>query len=189
MQGPSRSITLRLSVVAIFLMTFVCAASMVFGLLSLAGHGPIAEAMPLTWRIRLAAATLGALTIFDLVAIRRNHFCPLTPRRQTPAVLIYRGTVPAAAAVWGFDTGLMVTTFRVAATSWGALVLALLGLASWWWSALAYAAAFTVPLSLMMLFQPVEEMDLLTPLRRRAQALSAVLLVASSALLVTTTGM
>jgi hypothetical protein len=48
------------------------------------------------------------------------------------------------ASLWGLDTGLVITTFRVAAVTWGALYLAALGLSSPW-AGVAYAGAFLLP--------------------------------------------
>lgn len=167
---------------AIFATTFVCGAMIVFGLSSLAGSGLTAIAVSVAWRTRVGATTLVALAFIDLVAIRQNHICPLGVRRQTPALLIYRHAVPTVAAVWGFDTGLAVTTFRVAATTWGALVLAMLGLATWW-TGIAYGLSFTVPLIILMMSQPVENVERLIPGRRVAQFASALLLLAGGVLL------
>ena len=54
-----------------------------------------------------------------------------------------------AAAVWGLDTGLAVTTFRVTAATWAVLVAVLTGMAPWWIGA-SYALAFVLPLTALM---------------------------------------
>jgi hypothetical protein len=53
------------------------------------------------------------------------------------------------ASIWGFDTGLAVTTFRVTAATWGALLLTVLGL-SGWATGVAYGIAFAAPISVLM---------------------------------------
>ena len=53
------------------------------------------------------------------------------------------------ASIWGFDTGLAVTTIRVAAATWGAILLTLLGL-SGWQTGIAYGLAFAIPITILM---------------------------------------
>ncbi len=71
-------------------------------------------------------------------------------RRQTPKNLIYRYGNQVGALLWGLDTGLAVTTFRVSAATWAVLALTLLNLAPWWLGAV-YAAGFCLPLALATL--------------------------------------
>jgi hypothetical protein len=63
-----------------------------------------------------------------------------------------RHRVRIAALIWGFDTGLLVTTFRVAAVSWGALLLTALGLARPW-TGISYGLGFAIPF-LFLVFRP-----------------------------------
>ena len=74
-------------------------------------------------------------------------------RRQTPKQLFHRFGPSAGALLWGLDTGLVVTTFRVTSLSWAALALAALGLVPWW-SGLLYAIGFTVPAAALVLAVP-----------------------------------
>ena len=53
------------------------------------------------------------------------------------------------ASIWGFDTGLAITTIRVAAATWGAILLTLLCL-SGWQTGIAYGLAFTIPITILM---------------------------------------
>ena len=98
--------------------------------------------------------------------------------------------MPVVASVWGFDTGLLVTTFRVAAVSWAALFLAGLGLVPTW-TGVSYGLGFTLPFLLLIsrprLGRPAPaDPGLESILRKRPaiQALSALLLVASAAILI-----
>ncbi len=148
-QGPSRSRRLRLSVAASFAGAFVAAALGVFALAWTAGAALGAADLPLAWRRGLAAAALGAFAALDAAALHRSRYCPLGWRRQTPRRLMYRHGAVTVAAAWGFDAGLVVTTFRVAALTWGALAFAVLGLAPWW-AGLGYGLAFAVPLTVLL---------------------------------------
>lgn len=90
-----------------------------------------------------AMAVVGATA--DLIAIRRRSFS-LGPHRQTPKQLFHGGrwwwVTPL---LWGLDTGLIGTTYRVSFGSWLLLLLALLGLAPPW-AGLIYGLSFSVPL-------------------------------------------
>ena len=118
------------------------------------------------WRLGIVAACLVVFAFVDLVAIRRRIYCPLSWRRQTPQSLRFRYGVMTTAAVWGFDTGLAVTTFRVAAVTWGALLLTFFGFGSWK-TGLAYALAFVIPIVLVLNGQHAE--------RRSSKSLEALL--------------
>lgn len=148
----------------------------------------------LPWRLRAAIAAAGLLflAVMDCVAIARSSYCPVSWRRQTPRSLLRRYDTRVVALVWGFDTGLLVTTFRVAAVSWGALVLTALGL-SHGWTGIGYGLGFAIPF-LFLLFRPqlgrasrgAGEPGLEAMLRKRPvlQALSATLLCASGLIIV-----
>jgi hypothetical protein len=56
----------------------------------------------------------------------------------------------AVATFWGLDTGLVVTTIRVAAVSWAALYLAALDFSPGW-TGLAYGLGFIAPFFLLLL--------------------------------------
>lgn len=103
---------------------------------------------PVTWMT--AAGMLAVLALFDLGA-----FGLRTPmwRRQTPKELYHRFGPSTGALLWGLDTGLVVTTFRVTSLSWAALALTALGLLPWW-SGLLYAIGFTVPAAALVLAVP-----------------------------------
>lgn len=97
-----------------------------------------------------AAALLTLLVLIDsgVVGIRTPSW-----RRQTPKQLEDRLGPARAAFVWGLDTGLVVTTFRVTSLSWAALALTLLGLVPWWAGSI-YALGFTVPVAAFILVVP-----------------------------------
>jgi hypothetical protein len=67
---------------------------------------------------------------------------------------MFRYNFLVAAAIWGFDTGLAVTTIRVAGLTWAALLLAVFGLAPWW-TGIAYATGFAIPLVGLICLHPV----------------------------------
>jgi hypothetical protein len=179
-----------------FAAAFVAGAVAIFAAAAAIGSAFGTARLPLQWRIGLAGALLLPLAAVDLLAIAKSTYCPIGWRRQTPRILMRRHPMPVVASVWGFDTGLVVTTFRVAAASWGALILATLGLSPRW-SGLGYALAFTLPF-LMLVSRPAlgsagggtapADPGLEWMLRKRAaiQALSAVLLGTSGAILIGT---
>jgi hypothetical protein len=74
-------------------------------------------------------------------------------RRQTPQRLFYMFGATRGALLWGIDTGLMFTTFRVTSLTWVTFTLAFLGLLPWW-AGIAYAAGFVVPAAILILLVP-----------------------------------
>ena len=167
---------------AAFASSFITGAVVIFALASLGGAGA-RLAVPLRWRIAAAAVCLFALAAADLFSLHRKSYCVIGMWRQARQSLVRDHPVTIVAAVWGFDTGLALTTFRVAAVTWGALILALFGFASWW-IGIAYGVAFTVPL-LALLLTETNGGQLERLLRRRPviQSLSAVLLLAAGGFL------
>jgi len=72
------------------------------------------------------------------------------PYTDTETALVHRYKITTVAAIWGLDTGLAITTFRVAAITWGALLMTGLELSSWW-IGFGYGVGFIVPLSIQFL--------------------------------------
>jgi hypothetical protein len=172
---------------------FVAGATTVFSLIyALSGLTGVAS-VPLELRVGIGAAGLLALGAVDVRARRRSTYCPLSWRRQTPKALIRRRSATVVAAVWGFDIGLAITTMRVAAITWGAILLAGLGL-SVWFAGLAYGLGFALPFVVLLwthragrlAFSPSPvDPGLESMLARRSalQAVSAVLLIGAGAAL------
>ncbi|HEX2123392.1 MAG TPA: hypothetical protein VHL59_17305 [Thermoanaerobaculia bacterium] len=163
----------------VFAASFIAGAIAIFGAAALGGAALRAAGVSLTWRMAIGAALFAALAVVDLRAIRTGAYCPIGWRRQTPQ----RGTrfgALVSAAVWGFDTGIVVTTFRVAAITWGALSLTLLGLAPWW-IGIGYGLGFTVPIVFLLLTRDANSDSLQRLLRMRSllQSCSAIALVLS----------
>lgn len=101
----------------------------------------------------VAAAVLGLLLALDAWRARRPGAVGPSWRRQTPKHFVYDYGSISAALLWGLDAGLVVTTYRVTSLSWAALVVAFFGLVPWW-SGLAYAAGFAVPVLVAILLVP-----------------------------------
>lgn len=139
----------RIGTATAFASAFIAGAIVTFGVASLLGAAALAS-LPLAVRERIGVGALIALAVFDLIAIRRKSHCALGLSRQTPKTFAYRFNAVVTAAAWGFDAGLALTTFRVAAITWGALTLALLGLADWG-TGVAYGVAFAAPLLVLWL--------------------------------------
>jgi hypothetical protein len=193
-QGPTPSRTVRIGIAAAFAGAFVGGALTIFAIVNVVGTALGFTQLPFEWRVGLAGGGLLSLAAVDLRAIAKSTYCPISWRRQTPRDLLRRYRMTVAASVWGFDTGLIVTTFRVAAVGWGALFLAALGLLPLW-AGLGYGLAFTLPF-LVLLMRPrlgrssrdaaPADPGLESMLRRRAaiQGWSAALLITSAGILI-----
>jgi hypothetical protein len=176
---------LRVRVLVAFAAAFVAGAVVIFTAASLAGLAAGVALIPSTWRVLIAATVFAALAVIDVVSIRKRRYCPIGWRRQTPRRIGDRGLGPTvSAAVWGFDTGIIVTTFRVAAITWGALAMAALGLAPWW-IGLGYGLGFAIPIMVMLVAQNPDSESLQRLLGKRSilQFASAVALVLGSVLI------
>ena len=140
----------RLGVAAAFAVSFLLAAVAAFWVVATMGARLGVGGMTLESRLALGAVFLLPMAIVDLRAMKASTYCPLGWRRQTPRGMLRRHHQLLVATFWGIDTGLVVTTFRVAAVSWGALVLAGLNLSPRWVGA-AYALGFLVPFTVLTL--------------------------------------
>jgi hypothetical protein len=123
---------------------FTAASVAVFGFAALAGAG-VNTLAGRTAAGYVSVAGLAAAALLDLYAIRKTKWCPVSVRRQAPQAIMYELGMKRAALAWGLDAGLVFSTFRVSAISWAVMLGCLTGLAPWW-TGLAYAAGFLVPL-------------------------------------------
>jgi hypothetical protein len=144
-QGRSIPLRLRFEVAIFFAAAFIAAALAVFVLANLVGTALHVSELPVAWRLSMAGIILLALAVTDIYAFRSKTYSPISWRRQTPRGLMRRYSPPLVALLWGADTGLAVTTFRVSAATWGALVLTFLGFGIWW-IGICYGVSFVVPL-------------------------------------------
>jgi hypothetical protein len=192
-KGSSYKTGLRIRVLLVFTLTFISASLLIFGATAFAGSALGVTKLRVELRIGVAVVTLVALALVDLIAIRKRRYCLLGLRRQTPKSLARRHQVTTVAAAWGFDAGLVITTFRVGAITWGALILTGLGFSSVW-VGLGYGLAFTVPLVVLILKQPSADppgaqnsigpgLDRLLTNRPFVQLASAIALLTSAGLL------
>jgi len=121
---------------------FAMSATIVFYLLWLIGkvtaHYPVSAVLPF------------ALSLMALIDFSYPRFVIPSIRRQTPRQLLGSYRPRVAGLVWGLDAGLVVTTFRSSAASWAGAALMLAGWGQWW-SGLAYAAGFALPLLVIVL--------------------------------------
>lgn len=96
----------------------------------------------------LVIAVVGV--IVDVRAVIRKGWS-FGLRRQTPKGLTRLGEHAwVTPYVWGFDTGLVFTTYRVSFVTWLVLICAIAGLAPPWLGAI-YGMAFALPLVAMTL--------------------------------------
>lgn len=182
----------RLSVAAAFAGSFLLAALAAFWAAATVGTRLGVGGMALESRLALGAVLLLPMALVDLRAMQASTYCPIGWRRQTPRGLL-RGHHPVlVATLWGIDTGLVVTTFRVAAVSWGALMLAGLNLSPTW-IGVAYALGFLVPFIVLTLRTRLGRaaragvamdpgLESMLRLRSFMQGTSAAMLVATAAL-------
>ena len=194
MQGSTSRRSLQVRIAAAFVAAFLSGALTIFAIVSVVGVALGLTQLPFEWRVGLAGVGLLPLAAVDLRAIAKSTYCPISWRRQTPRSLLRRYRITVAVSVWGFDTGLIVTTFRVAAVGWGALFMAALGLLPLW-AGLGYGLAFTLPFLVLLTRSRLgrSSMDaapsdpgLESMLRRRAaiQGVSAALLITSAGILI-----
>jgi hypothetical protein len=101
-------------------------------------------------RIAVVIVVAVVLAVTDVVAIGRGGMA-LGFRRQTPKSVADDPDRPwwVTPLIWGGDTGIIGSTFRVSSTSWVVLLAALAGLAPWWAGAV-YGAAFVIPLAVVV---------------------------------------
>jgi hypothetical protein len=125
---------------------FTVSAVMAIGAVHVAGAAFGLTVVPVHARIWFALPLCAALCLIDIAALRSRSLCKMTMRRQTPKNLIFRYGDRVGPLIWGLDTGLAVTTFRVAGATWAVLVLSLLNLVPWWLG-LVYAAGFCIPVT------------------------------------------
>lgn len=194
MQGPSHSRALRSRTSLVLGIAFVVGATALFGLVYALGRLVGVTDLAIEWRIGLGAAGLLTLAAMDVQATRKSTYCPLSWRRQTPKSLMHGHSATFVAAVWGFDTGLAITTVRVAAITWGAILLTGLGL-SVWFTGLGYGLGFALPFVVLLWTHrvgrlarspsPVDPgLESMLARRRPMQAVSATLLTVGSAILI-----
>jgi len=148
-QGALPRMRWRLQMTALFGAAFLAGAALTFFLVFRLGVTAQVQGLPVGLRRGVAAAGLVTLALTDVWARSNRTYCPLRWHRQTPRWLRSRHSMFVVASLWGFDTGLAVTTIRVAAVTWGAILLTLLGL-SGWQTGLAYGLAFTIPITVLM---------------------------------------
>lgn len=147
-QGSFISLHRRIRLTVLFTAAFVLGSLVTFTLASLLGE-LISPVISFKRRVICTAVGLVLLSINDAISIHNDTYCSLSLRRQTPKILLRRHGVLAAAAVWGFDLGIVVSTFRVASATWGILMMVSFG----WvtpWSALLYSTGFLAPLLFLM---------------------------------------
>jgi hypothetical protein len=175
---------LRVRVLVAFAASFMTGTVVIFAAAALAGFALRTAGVPMTWRLGSAAAIFIALAVVDVRAIRRKAYCPIGRWRQTPQRMDPRVGPTISAAVWGFDTGVIVTTFRVAAITWAAFSMTALGLSPWW-IGIAYGLAFVLPMLFLLITQTADSESLHRALGTRPllQSCSAIALIASAACL------
>ena len=148
-----RLATLRWQMLPSVTAGFALASVAVFALVSVCGTLlRSALSIPLG---TLLVVVLIASAVCDLVFPRLR---PTLLNRQTPRNLTDRFSQRTTGFLWGLDAGTVVSTFRSSAASWAALALTFAGWGPWW-TGLAYASAFCVPLGLLIVSHPPAAAD------------------------------
>jgi hypothetical protein len=132
---------------------FLVSATTLFALASFVGMAIGTYLLPEKVRLAAALVCVVALIVLDVLALRRRAMCPITLRRQTPKNFAFHYGNTRGALIWGLDTGLAVTTFRISAATWAMIVLGLLNVAPWW-QGLAYGLGFCLPIAAAILLVP-----------------------------------
>ncbi len=132
---------------------FLVSATLTFAVASFVGLALGVHLLPAKVRLFAALLCCVALVVLDVWALRRRSMCPVTFRRQTPKNLVFRYGDTRGALIWGLDTGLAVTTFRVSAVTWALIGLGLLNVAPWW-QGFAYGVGFCLPIAVAILLVP-----------------------------------
>lgn len=150
MQGTSPSGRRRARTYLLILAAaHMAAAGLVVFLLSQTIGAAVQQHAPAALRLALVGVASVAGIALDLRAVlRRSYSVGLD--RQTPRALSHSGMEWwVTPLIWGADTGLILTTYRVSFCSWLLLVLAAVGAAPPW-SGLLYGLSFMVPLLVAM---------------------------------------
>lgn len=150
MKGDSApTVTRRKPVMAVLVVAHVLSALVLVLALSQVGR-LVATLVDRDARVAVALGAALVAAVVDLVAIVRARMAPGLAR-QTPKGVADDPGRPwwVTPLIWGGDTGIIGTTFRVSSASWLLLATAVLGLAPWWAGA-AYGLAFAVPLAVVV---------------------------------------
>jgi hypothetical protein len=148
-KGRNIAIGRRITVVTLFAVAFLGGAVAAFALVYGLGRALNTEAWPVDFRALAAGMVLFCLALSDLYAFYNKTYSPLSVQRQTPRVVMRRYRPEIVVLIWGLDTGLAATTFRVAAATWGSFILVFLAFGTWW-TGLFYGVAFVLPLMLVI---------------------------------------
>lgn len=121
---------------------FHLSATAVFSLAYLVGQVATADRLSPSFRVSVLAVVWLVLAAADFVVWRRRRTCSIGIARQTPKNLLVRFGIRRGPFLWGLDTGLAVTTFRMVALTWAAFAGLLLGLSPWW-AGVVFGSAFS----------------------------------------------
>ncbi|MCA1602993.1 MAG: hypothetical protein LC776_15620 [Acidobacteria bacterium] len=124
-----------------------------------------ASDLPSASRVQLAFALVLILVAVECWSLWNHRMFSVGASRQAVRHLYFTRGPGVGALVWGLDTGLVVTTYRVSIASWAALALAMLHVIPVW-SGIVYGLAFTIPLASFIVvprWQGHERVDRLEP--------------------------
>ena len=146
---PTQLPTLRSRMLAPLVAGFTLSSVAVFAAAGLGGAA-LRSLVSMPTDVLLASALVACAGV-DVLYPRIR---PTLFDRQTPRTLSGRFSIPVTGFLWGLDTGSVVSTIRASAASWAALALTFAGWGRWW-TGFAYAAAFCIPLTLLVATYPL----------------------------------
>lgn len=149
--GAKPTMKLRWEMLAPLLVGFTIASMAVFALSSIVGSAARSALM-----VPVPLSVAGVLLLCALADLAFPRIRPTLFNRQTPRELAGRFSPSITGLLWGLDTGSVVSTFRSSAASWAALLLVFAGWGPWWTGAV-YAAAFCIPLGLLIVSYPMTD--------------------------------
>ncbi|MFF7788142.1 hypothetical protein [Streptomyces sp. NPDC007991] len=136
----------NLRFVGILALAHIAAAGFMVALLYQIGTVTFAR-IPLAVRVVMCAVAAVVGIALDFRAVKRGTFSVGLHRQTAKTLSNGTGDTPGwvIALLWGLDTGLVWTTFRMSCASWVLLLSSLLNVAPQW-CGLAYGVFFGVPL-------------------------------------------
>lgn len=129
---------------------FVSSAVLIHAFLWIVGRS-LDSVLPLSSRWLGLAIVALIITAVDLI-FGKNLRPALSWNRQTPRQAFFAFGPTRGALLWGLDTGLGFTTYRITSLTWIGFASAFFGIVPWW-AGLLYALGFVVPI-LLDIFLP-----------------------------------
>lgn len=159
---------------------FSISATAIYGLLWLTGSAAQVTHMSIEARVAVVGIIALSAAAMDSGA---GGLETLSWRRQAPRAAWTAFGPTRAVLLWGFDTGLAFTTYRVTSLTWVGFAAALLHLTPWW-AGLAYSTGYVLPTIADILRPTDPSASDLASNRSRYAALAPPIKIGATALLI-----